>query len=76
MRDIIITFILVIMIATASFAGGGSPPPQQMAPMQPNVVVVNPDSGNFEAYLGALATLAAAGIGYLGVRYSRKKNKD
>ncbi|MBD3260336.1 MAG: hypothetical protein GF334_01440 [Candidatus Altiarchaeales archaeon] len=76
MRETIITSILVLIVASVTLAGGGPPPQQQMGPLQPNVVVQS-EGGNFGAYVGAAATLASAIIGYLGVRYGRKKkSKD
>ena len=70
MRLFAATFILSLFLGTAALAGGpsGDGPEQQMA----QVVVVQPEPDHTAIYVGAVATLLAAGIGYLGVRRSRK----
>jgi hypothetical protein len=66
MRLFAATFILSLFLGAAALAGGG--PEQQMA----QVVVVQPEPDHTAIYVGAVATVLAAGIGYLGVRRSRK----
>ncbi len=72
MRLFAATFILGLFLGTAALAGGpsGDGPEQQMA--QTKVVVVQPEGDNTAAYVTAFGVIAAAGIGYLGVRKSRK----
>jgi hypothetical protein len=66
MRLFVATFILSLFLGTVALAGGGLE--QQMA----QVVVVQPEPDHTAIYVGAVATVLAAGIGYLGVRRSRK----
>jgi hypothetical protein len=74
MRHALLTAI-VILWATVAYAGGGNfdQEQEQMSAPQSKVVVVNPPSDNTAIYVGAAATVLAAGIGYLGVRHQRKK---
>ena len=74
MRLFAATFIFSVFIGTSAFAMGGweEPEQQKMAP-QTKVVVVQPEPDHTAIYVGAVATVIAAGIGYLGVRRSRKE---
>jgi hypothetical protein len=76
MRKLLVVIGFSLLVAGASLAGGGNfddMPQQQMAP-QGKVVVVAPPSDNTGAYIAAMATVVAAGLGYLGVRQARKKD--
>jgi hypothetical protein len=62
-----------LYLSSLVYAGGGDFGPEQRAVPQTKVVVVQPDGNNTAIYVGAVATILAAGIGYLGVKHSRRK---
>jgi len=64
-----------LWLSSVVYGGGGSV--EDMPQQQMGKIVVNvdtPPSDNTAIYVGAAATVTAAGLGYLGVRQARKKD--
>jgi hypothetical protein len=75
MKRILFTLGAALVFSFSAQAGAPSFD-QEQAPYtvpQTKVVVVPQSGDNTGIYVGAFATIVAAGIGYLGVRYQRKK---
>lgn len=72
MRLFVATFILSLFLGTSALAMDGSNDRQEQEQMTQKTIIIQPDTDHTAIYVGAVATILAAGIGFAAVRQNRK----